>query len=158
MINFPVVIMKTDKGQISLEFMLTYGWVVLIIILATVVVWQMSLFNLGGEIRPGYSGFWGLIPTAGDFKFSSGELTFPITNEIGRSVNITSVSVKFQGVTRSQTGNWYMPAGSSETFTISGFDAISPGSRFDMFVIINYTDTSLNEDFVCSGWIWGNSE
>ncbi|RLI95442.1 MAG: hypothetical protein DRO90_00350 [Candidatus Altiarchaeales archaeon] len=137
---------------------MTYGWVILILILAVIVVWQMGLFNLGGYVRQGYAGFWGLVPTAGDFRFHNGDLELPLTNQVGGSVNITVVSATFQGVTKSDTSVVTLDPGESRVFQIQNLPSIPSGSRYDIFITINYTDDRINEQFTCSGWIWGTAE
>jgi uncharacterized protein (UPF0333 family) len=45
------------KGQGAMEYLMTYGWAILVVIIVGVVLWQMGIFNPSGGTAPGSSGF-----------------------------------------------------------------------------------------------------
>jgi len=150
--------MKNRKGQVATEFLMTYGWAILIVALATVMAWQWGLFNPGGAVKPGSAGFWGIRPT--DFRYvSSGELHLSLINDVGGTVNITSVTAKLADNTYTNTSIKTIRAGETGSYTITGMTPLSAGSNYQIPVIITYNDTRVrSEILMSSGRIWGSAE
>jgi hypothetical protein len=165
--------MKENRGQVALEFLLTYGWAVLILSVVALLLWQMGLFNITGKVAPGTSGFWGVAPYE-DFAYTKGKtLRIPISNRIGANITIRGINVTFQGMTAypepsgdiathmdgsaeimpGDTKVWTSPA-TAKTF----FPDLTAGSNFNAFVTLSYNDSRTGETYLSSGWIWGNVE
>ncbi|MCL5976279.1 MAG: hypothetical protein M1580_01640 [Candidatus Parvarchaeota archaeon] len=45
------------KGQSALEYMMTYGWAILIIVIVAVILYSMGIFNPRASVTAGSSGF-----------------------------------------------------------------------------------------------------
>ena len=45
------------KGQGAMEYLMTYGWAILVVTIALLVMWQLGIFNLSGSVSSGSSGF-----------------------------------------------------------------------------------------------------
>jgi len=153
------------KAQGSLEFMMTYGWAILIILIIVVVAWQWGFFNPRGVVKPGSSGFWGVKPD--DFSYtSSGALDLSLVNGVGGDVNITRVEVKGGGVTYTDTtpgshmgGDAGISSGGRRTWGVSGeLPGGGIGSGYDLFLSIEYNDSRTHEVYRSSGRIWGSIE
>lgn len=146
------------KAQTSLEFLMTYGWAILIIIVVLVIAWQWGLFQQQGRISPGYSGFWGVV--LGDFSFNSeGLLRLSIQNEINARVNLTKINVTIEGDKYSDSSlNVQLDSGGRYTWSRTFSPRIPAGQRFEAFVSIDYKDERTSETYRSSGMIWGNVE
>ncbi|MBN2014805.1 MAG: hypothetical protein JW778_06460 [Candidatus Altiarchaeota archaeon] len=160
--------MKDSRGQVALEFLLTYGWAILIITVIALLLWQMGVFNPAGQVRPGSSGFWGIIPYE-DFSYTdNGVLRIPISNKVGGNVTIIQINATVEGVTCPDTspeshitGGAIFAAGETKVWTspaTAGFPQIAAGGHYNIFVSIEYTDSRSGEEYLSSGWIWGNVE
>ncbi|HDH41142.1 MAG TPA: hypothetical protein ENG12_01865 [Candidatus Altiarchaeales archaeon] len=161
--------MKNKKGQTALEFLLTYGWAILIITVAALLMWQWGLFNPGGQIQPGSSGFWGVVPYE-DFRYTeNGTLTIPISNKVGGEVTILEVNVtvtdfNYNDINPVGNGNMVnatIPPGRIELWEVDLSSYVTPlpaKSSYNIFVSIAYNDTRTGEEYISSGWIWGNVE
>ncbi len=167
--------MKEKRGQVALEFLLTYGWAVLILTVVALLLWQMGMFNLGGKVQPGTSGFWGVAPYE-DFAYTEGQvLMIPISNRIGANITIQNISVTFQGrdiysdpapdaqmsdgsatITPGDTEVWTSPAAAAPP--AGPFPDLTAGNTFNAFVTIAYNDSRTGEIYLSSGTIWGNVE
>lgn len=152
--------MKNKKAQTSLEYLMTYGWVILIIIVALVIVWQWGLFQ-PKEIPNGHSGFWGVIPE--DFSFdSNGNLQLSLKNDVGAKINITRIYVETGGEPyTSGILNYEVSPGGRQpwSYTFSSSSAKQPaGSRFEISIWIEYQDSRVGETYRSSGKIWGSVE
>ena len=148
-----------EKGQASVEFLMTYGWALLIIIVVGIVAWQWGLFDISGNITPGYSGFWGVVP--GDFSYkSNGDLTLSLRNGVGACVNVTYLNLTTGGNFYEYPGlNIEISAGDRSKWTDTGhLPGGSPGSRFEIYISIRYIDSRTLDTYTSSGIIWGSIE
>ncbi|MBD3261078.1 MAG: hypothetical protein GF334_05250 [Candidatus Altiarchaeales archaeon] len=149
-----------NRGQSALEFLMTYGWAILVLLVIMVVAWQMGLFNLGGGIQPGSFGFWGVIPH--DFKIrEDGELTLSLLNNIEANVTIQRLNVSGpQGeIMCFDGGQMLKPGGQMQEVCILSSAGFSLGSNYEVFVKIQYNDSRTGPTrYFSSGRIWGNVE
>ena len=149
------------KGQVSLEFVMTYGWAILIVLIVTVVAWQWGLFSGIGTPKPGSTGFWGVEPE--DFVYrANGNVEISFMNKIGASINLSSINITVDDVSYhgailppsnvSAGGRWLwnLPAGT--------LPQKSAGSRYEIFLIVNYTDDRTGDNYRSSGRLWGTVE
>ncbi len=152
-----------EKAQTSLEFLMTYGWAILIVLVIVVVAWQWGFFNPGGAVKKGSSGFWGVRPI--DFSYNTdGDLILSLKNGVGGGINITEVEVR--GGTITYTDPMSTPLsitpGLQSTYSLSGSTSGlrggGIGSSYDLFLSIEYNDSRTQEFYRSSGKIWGSIE
>lgn len=62
--------MAKSPGQSAMEYMLTYGWAVLVVMVVGIVMWQIGIFNLGGSTPTTSDGFAQLKPMLATCKMS----------------------------------------------------------------------------------------
>jgi len=148
---------NNKKAQTALEFLMTYGWALLIILVILVVAWQWGLFN-PRTVKRGSAGFWGLVP--GDFAFTSGgTLKISLENQIGSPVNITTINVTIENEnTYVQIPNVQINPGENYNRDFTGFSSKPAGSKFEGFISIEYIDDRTGETYRSSGKIWGGVE
>lgn len=152
-----------EKAQTSLEFLMTYGWAILIVLIIVVVAWQWGFFNPGGAVKEGSSGFWGVKPL--DFSYKvNGDLELSLKNGVGGGINITEVVVRGGAVTYTDpmTTPLSIPPGSQSIYSLSGgtseLQGGGIGSSYDLFLSIEYNDSRTQEFYRSSGKIWGSIE
>ncbi len=145
-------------AQASIEFLMTYGWAIIIILVVVVVAWQWGLFDISGSVRPGYSGFWGVVPE--DFSYrENGDLVLSLSNNIGANINITSTEITIGTGNYLNNNQIQIPSGDKTTLTTAGLPGSSRGSNYEVFLSINYTDERTGlETYRSSGRIWGSVE
>lgn len=156
--------MVRSKGQASLEFLMTYGWAIIIIITVLLVAWRMGVFNPAGTLRSTSLGFWGVKPFDCNYK-SNGDLTLSLQNNVGGDINITEINVSVGGKSYS-TGTFVLPISVGNITkwevlqTTSGLPKYSAGSSYNIFVSIEYIDSRLGSGttFRSSGDIRGTVE
>ncbi len=162
--------MKDNRGQAALEFLLTYGWAILVLSLVSVLLWQMGVFDPGGQVQPGSSGFWGAVPD--DFVYTSScILKISISNKVAASVTLLGINATVDGVTyvdnnpvANMGGDATVPSGG---LTVWEFDLgaepspppqLSAGANYRVFVSMRYNHSVTQEEYLSSGWLWGNVE
>jgi hypothetical protein len=139
------------KGQAALEYLMTYGWAILIILIVGFALYTLGVFSPGqwtGKRVTGISYFEVI-----DFKLDfDGNLTLDLGNKYGRAIEINWVEAKIAGTTRTGTpsNNLLAPNEETEAFTMTGFDNQQAGADYDCELRINFNDTEsgvVHEDF-----------
>ena len=83
--------LNSQRGQAALEYLMTYGWAILIVGFVGLILWQMGIFKITPS-QPGYSGFSQVRPL--DWAlYSNGTLSLVLVNEAGTRVNISQHGV-----------------------------------------------------------------
>jgi hypothetical protein len=112
-----------NKGQGALEYMMTYGWAILIMGVVAVVLWQMGVFN-PATTPPGCTGFSQIRPADWRAVKSSNNVSLTLSNDAGTKIRLDEVNVTINGVScvkilggvEMRAGATY-PVGSSDTPT-----------------------------------------
>ena len=174
------------RGQGSVEFLMTYGWVILAVAVVLVVMWQWGLFSFANYVEPGSFGFWGIVVQNGqEFVFDgSGNLQLSVLNTVGANITVLAVNVNIMGQTVEcdaaagdpcvlvpsvdveapvdwGTTNNVIPAGRTRRISVSDNTHWigRPGSRFDAQIVIQYNDSRTGPHvYQSSGNLWGNIE
>ena len=83
------------KAQSALEYLLTYGWAILIVIIVGASLYALGVFNPGtftGKRVTGFTQFQVV-----DHKLDTNEdMTFMIGNRLGKTVTVTNVSFEYK--------------------------------------------------------------
>jgi len=154
------------RGQAAIEYLMTYGWAILIIIIIGVALVALGLTNPAMWAPPkGASGFSGFQVT--DWAYftngTDGNLSLVIVNKYGSRIKINNLTGKIG--TKSSTG-WTcegeLELESGEriicNITFSGV-SISPGARYSADVSINFTDvgSTFQTTTISKGTVFGSA-
>jgi len=158
---------KKKRGQSSVEYVLTYMWVILVIILGLIVVWKMNILKppTGNRIVTGFSQI-----TVLDFKASRGsdEITLFLKSVSGSSVSIPigGATTVLRGVSCAAAPSGVLLIKPSEEKLIT-FDCSVPptiadsynlGDRFKANVTISYVNGISGQPHQSIGFITGSVE
>ncbi|NUN11204.1 hypothetical protein HUU53_01005 [Candidatus Micrarchaeota archaeon] len=91
------------RGQSALEYLVTYGWAILAIVIVAALLWYLGIFNPGNLVGSGNSAK-GFTFNVLDQKYNDTTLTMSFGNTVGNTINITSVTVSGAGVTITDRG------------------------------------------------------
>jgi hypothetical protein len=157
--------MDADRGQSAVEYMMTYGWGILVVLIAGIVMWQMGFLNPGGTITPDKRGFSQVTPM--DWSMSqAGLLTVVLQNNAGAIVNINGAAAQVvmggkddrscdAPTPSTQTG--FRP-GARMTLTFSNCklsDGLKMGEYYRINMTIDYQNPSSMLEHKSNGIIWG---
>ena len=149
--------MKTmnKKGQGAMEYLMTYGWAILVVLIVGIVLWQLGIFSgIGGGANKS-TGFSVLAPVDKTIYFdaSGNNVTFLMENRAGSTLNIAATAAaatgsctdylifKVGGVTNdSATQAIIIPAGQTADVTIANCGSPTAGDSLSVDVIITYTE------------------
>jgi hypothetical protein len=136
--------MRKTRGQASLEFMMTYGWAILVI-----------------GTKSSYMGFWGVMPIDFSYK-SNGTLKLSLQNNIiDGSINITDINVSAQGIPSGESSiNRWLTPGQLISWEKQVSSAENQGNAYSILLTITYWDnrTGPATFFKSSGTLQGTVE
>ena len=151
------------KAQSALEYLMTYGWAILIVIIVGAALYALGVFNPGtftGQKSTGFSAV-----QMSDFKFKTdGTVLLMIGNRKGRTISISNITGTFSSKTlaNSTTSACLSSVLGPNDVCNAQLGEFTPnpalGSTYNMDIRINYTDTTtgvLHTDF---GTISGSVE
>ena len=173
------------RGQGSIEFLMTYGWAVLALLMAMDVMWQWGVFSFAQDIDPGTFGFWGITVLNGNefIMDPAGNMQIIVLNQVGANVTIlyVNLSVGSDSVAcdpwnegdicsfvpnvadESNPGaeSYTIPPGKTRRIVISDNTNWigQPGEKFEAQLHIQYNDSRTEDNVYQSGGrIWGSRE
>ncbi len=152
------------KAQSALEYLMTYGWAILIVIIVGAALYALGVFNPGTFTGHKSTGFSAI--QMEDFKFTTeGNLTLKLGNRHGRTINITGITMK------APNGNYYNAAddsgdcvnellGPNEECDDIVTTALvqSQGAAYNIEVNLSYIDTKTNIEHTDFGRVSGSVE
>lgn len=155
------------KGQAALEYLLTYGWAILIVIIVGASLYSLGVFTPGqwtGKRQTGFSQF-----RVEDFKLDTDEaLTIVFKNQVGKSVDLLEIEATFKGETCSfAIPDDLDPSSSTISPTLvytaardctSAFGNLDERTSFSITVDFFYTDFDSGLNHTDSGTLFGSVE
>jgi hypothetical protein len=106
--------MDTMKAQSAMEYLMTYGWAILIVIIVAAALYALGIFNPAtytGRIPTGFT----TLGTPTDWNLdSSGDFSIILTNRLNNPVTVWNMTIEF---------------GSSQDFNESSI-VINPSSEY----------------------------
>ncbi len=122
--------MVRRKSQAALEYLITYGWAILLIVIVGGALFSLGIFNptnwLSNKRATGFSSFhvddWAFYPGQG-----LGTLTMVVGNKFGSNMRIYNITVVGTFATEGQTLN--------DTAGAAAYIDVSPDERVKLYVI-----------------------
>ncbi|MCX6715465.1 MAG: hypothetical protein NT077_00415 [Candidatus Taylorbacteria bacterium] len=166
-----------NKGQGAMEYLMTYGWAILVVMIVGVVLWQLGVFNVGqGNLVT--TGFVKMQPLTPSLAYRNVTFRGSFTNALGTTIKINSVTLteSIAGTVCPAGAMTVSPDGTAVnnltalnfpsikaggTFTVvAGCPMKGDGDAFDLIVAINYNATmgGITTTHVDTGHIKGQGE
>ncbi len=117
------------RGQSALEYLMTYGWVIIIILIAGGALYAMGILNPSTYTQKSCVGLDQLEYREHAFM-DNGDFIIKIANGAGAKVNINRTRVVIEGETETDSTDYAIDAGKSEIITVSGFSGFDEGERY----------------------------
>ena len=146
------------KAQTAMEYLMTYGWAILIVIIVGAALYALGIFNPATYTQSTATGFQGFqIPSGGwQFVGSTGMLTLKTKNMAGSNIEITSVQGTYAGeIATNTTASGTFAPGTEYIILVDFAATAATGAAYSIPVSISYTnlDTALN--FTSAGTVTG---
>jgi len=138
------VINVNRKGQAAMEFLMTYGWAILVVLVAIGALAYFGVLNPSSFLPSSCT----MAPGIGcdDYKVATGTAQLILRNGIGN--DLSSVKVSLGGCTASaeadgdDSWNDGDVLGGSEGITLTGCSNGATGSKFKQDVVLTYSTSS----------------
>jgi hypothetical protein len=118
-----------NKGQGAMEYLMTYGWAILVVMIVGVVLWQLGVFNPGSG-QATTVGFYKIKPLSpGDIEQTRATFSGVFINAVGTSISITDVQLAYQNPTGAACGTIqvYTPGMASTPLTMPDATGVTVG-------------------------------
>ncbi len=126
------------KSQSALEYMMTYGWAILVIVIVAAVLYSLGIFSPSSAISATVTGFSNLGSVTAQCIGNQG-LTIQLGDSVGYPIQITNISVSGNGKTVSMPEQSNIAPSGSKVFYVSNI-CPSPSSRYSLSVTVSYTE------------------
>jgi hypothetical protein len=142
-------------GQAALDFLMTYGWALIMITICVAALYSMGVFDASTFIGSRASGFSQM--TATDWMLrQDGMLVIRLKNNAGTDVNITRINATYQSQTAQYNATTPISNGQlSGNIAVGSFAATPRGTGYSVQVAMAYTDIATGYTYVDSGTLTG---
>ena len=158
--NYLDISRKSKRSQSALEYMMTYGWAILIIVIVAVILYSMGIFNPSSSISTTITGF-SSTPVSSVIFTDNGGLSLSVQNSVGYPIEITNITATTTtGGKVTIEPNITLLPGKSQVLVLSKvFTASSQNSHISTAVTITYKEISqpLPGPYVSAGSITGST-
>lgn len=152
--------MAFRKGQAALDFLMTYGWAIALVVIIAAMLFALGIFDVSNFMGSKASGFSG-VGVKGWKMDTAGTFTLKVTNQVGQQINVTGATVTVGTTTAAINGTiGVLSTGvDSGTLTtnVAAFGAQTSGSGYTAKVNINYTDMNSGFAYSTGGTLTGKA-
>ena len=144
------------KSQSALEYMMTYGWAILIIVIVAAVLYSFGIFSPSSSLPITVTGFSGFIGTRAECT-PAGVLVLSLDNSIGNLVLIKYANATYNGKTSSTNVSETITPDSTGNILILNGCANASNVHFSSKVTIVYTEPGqpLPGPYISVGYVTG---
>ena len=139
-------ICKNKKAQSAMEYLMTYGWAILIVIIVAAALYALGVFNPATFTGRTATGFQVIgAPTDWDLNASGGVTLKIANNKMATALTIYTIDATISG--NNLTTTITIPAlgpGASDTIYLTGLQAQAAGSTYSLKLAILYNSGGLN--------------
>jgi hypothetical protein len=145
------------KGQTAIEYLMTYGWAILIILIVAGVLAYYGIFAPSGFLGPTARGF-GQVQVLNPWSLATtGTMTLNVENRVGGTINVTKVNMTLDSATYTNTLTTQVQISSGEhkivqpTFTITGSHNRGDAYTATLTIYYNYGGSEFSSTGTISG-------
>jgi len=158
--------MDSKKGQSAIEYMTTYGWAVLLILVVGMVLWQMGAFT-PPSTPPGCRGFSSITVLDHSASYDADKMYVVITNEAGTKLTIAQNGIRMNvadaacsstGAPGAEMDNFRPGQSVMVNLTCDIQSNYGRGEYYRAHINITYTNPSSGMSHKSAGQCWGSIE
>lgn len=150
---------KRTRAQASMEYLATYGWAVLVVVVIGAVIWQSGILSIGKNVAPGKSGFSQIRPMDWVAKITGPAVSINITVINDASTKLQLTGAASADCTGSSSLTTDLLPGQTAVVSLTGCTLVgNTGDYFRMKVTMTYLNPSSAIYHSSVGEIWGALE
>ena len=154
--------MVIKKGQAALDFLMTYGWAIALVVIVAAALFALGVFDVSNFVGTKAAGFSGVAVQGWTFS-NNGTFAIKLTNQYGQKINITGVNITISGEAQNFSS---LPAtldvgatsGQLNSSTFAAAGKLGIGAGYQAKLVINYTDMVSNFAASTSGTLTGKAQ
>lgn len=145
------------KGQTAMEYLMTYGWAILIILIVAGVLAYYGVFSPSGFLGPSARGFAEVYILQPWSFNAAGTLTFKIENRVGADITLTNAYGKIGTTSQTVALSSTITAGEQSGFLTSAFTSLNgtSGNSYSLDLWLEYYTTNSSVRFNSTGTLSG---
>ena len=154
--NYLSTARKSKRSQSALEYMMTYGWAILIIVIVAVILYSMGIFNPSSSLVSTVTGFDGF--TVQSNCVAGGTLVLSVSDIFGYPAKIDYMNVSFSnGSVLTEPVNYTLSTSGSHNFYLQNACPTTSNSYYsDKITIVGKEYNSLYSPFLSTGSVSGH--
>ncbi|MBD3261895.1 MAG: hypothetical protein GF334_09565 [Candidatus Altiarchaeales archaeon] len=134
---------KDRKGQGAMEYLMTYGWAILVVMIVGIVMWQLGIFGGGPVGSCSMAGFSTVKPQLMLIQAkSSGSFHGSFLNAQGLPVTVTGYNFQYGGNSVAAATGLNIGVGANEHWvvdtTVDGLSSLNVGDSYTINAEIDY--------------------
>jgi len=148
--------MIMGKGQAALDFLMTYGWALLLIVLVVGALFALGIFDTGTFLGSRAAGFTQMGVSGWQLN-AAGNFSMKFKNKAGTDVNITLVNATLNNLNAEYNESVAIANGKeSAIIPIGTFSTVpASGGSYSVRVSVLYTDTATGFNYTDTGTLTG---
>ena len=127
------------RSQSALEYMMTYGWAILVIVIVAAVLYSLGIFSPSSSLSTTITGFSNL-GTVNAVCLGGTSFTISMGDSTGYSINITQINLTSSSGKTTYSPNILIQPNSIQTVTVPSSSLCSPGARYSVSAVISYLE------------------
>ena len=131
------------KAQAAMEYLMTYGWAILIVIIVATALYSLGIFNPATWTGKRATGFANIGAPVDWLYGSTGKFNITLRNSLGQTITFTQVTATCgpsgAPVDLGHGGTSIIGAGSTIEFYNDSCTSLSSGSGFSLTISASYT-------------------
>ena len=140
--------LRSKHSQSALEYMMTYGWAILIIVIVAAGLYSLGIFNPSSSAGTTITGFSGLGSVQAECIAGQG-LEISVGNSAGYTIHISRINYTVDGTASYLNESVDVLPDSSNVFFVPSVCPSSSGSRYSGSLTLTYTEP---------GQVFGNTQ
>ena len=127
------------KGQGAMEYLMTYGWAILVVVIVGIVLVNMGVLDLGGQTVNTQEGFSQVKPLEWSCDAATGNVQIVATNGAGGRITNADISVEGTDGACDPTNPDAGDTSICSVDAVTECSAVESGSQYELAVDLSYT-------------------
>ena len=127
------------KSQSALEYMMTYGWAILVIVIVAAVLYSLGIFSPSSSLSTTITGFSNL-GTVNAVCLGGTSFTISMGDSTGYPINVTEINLTSSSGKTTYSPNILIQPNSIQTVTVPSSSLCTSGARYSVSAVVSYLE------------------
>ena len=154
--------MSFRKGQAALDFLMTYGWAIALVVIIAAVLFALGIFNVSNFVGSKAAGFSGVAVSGWKYD-PTGTLSMVLSNQVGDPIQVEAINASLgTGVNPITSFAPVFPSNTvatgqsiNEVGTPSPLQNLTTATGYTAQVTITYEDLTTDFNYTTTGTLTG---